>query len=79
MTDTEGDMMDIHVDTDTEQYLKAAEACEQSDDFTGRALDWATDHAERHAVLVELIEACYRDSPEFATWADDVAAGADVA
>ena len=47
-----------------------------SGEFTQDALDWAGDHAHRHAALVDCIADHYAESPECASVLEDLEAGA---
>jgi len=53
--------------------------CMTSDQLTERALDWLSTHAWEHTALVEHAVDYFVDSPEFATWMQDVADGEDTA
>ena len=52
------------------------DAYKRSGQFTTDALDWAGDHAARHAELVALIEDYYAESPECNAALEDIADGA---
>jgi hypothetical protein len=56
-------------------FEEVAERYEQSADFTADALEWASEHAERHPKLVELARDYYRESPQFATKVQDALDG----
>lgn len=61
--------------TDDDKANAVMRAYVASGEFTTDALDWAGDHAHRHAALVDAICDYYAESPECHSALDDIADG----